>query len=259
MALRLRAIVEYDGTRYAGFQRQADALTIQGEIESVLRRLTREDVRILAAGRTDAGVHALGQVIAFDTHWSHSLEELHQGMNALLPEDIAVRRLDVAPAGFHPRFDALSRLYRYQIWNAPIRSPLRCRYAHHVPQALDVEAMAEATRLLVGEHDFATFGTPTQGESTIRRVYHVEWQRDGFLVWMDIAANGFLRTMVRCIVGTALQVGLGNMDKEEFAQRFAARDRSRTSPPAPAQGLCLVAVRYADGYAPEHFEGVGVK
>ncbi len=259
MALRLRAIVEYDGTRYAGFQRQAKALTVQGEIEAVLRRLTQENVRILAAGRTDAGVHALGQVIAFDTNWSHSLQELHQGMNALLPEDIAVRRLDEAPAGFHPRFDALSRLYRYQVWNHPIRSPLRCRYACHVPQALDLEAMTEATRLLVGVHDFATFGTPTQGESTVREVYRIEWHREGSLVWMDIEANGFLRTMVRCIVGTALQVGLGSMSGEEFARRFASRDRSQTSPPAPAQGLCLVAVRYADGYAPEHFEGVRVK
>ncbi len=259
MALRLRAIVEYDGTRYAGFQRQANALTIQGEIESVLRRLTQEDVRILAAGRTDAGVHALGQVIAFDTNWAHSLEELHQGMNALLPEDIAIRRLDAAPAGFHPRFDALSRLYRYQIWNHPIRSPLRCRYAHHVPQMLDVEKMAEATRVLVGVHDFATFGTPTQGESTVRQVHRLEWGRAGPLVWMEIEANGFLRTMVRCIVGTALQVGLGHMSAEEFAQRFASKERSQTSPPAPSQGLCLVAVRYPDGWASEHFEGVGVK
>lgn len=253
--VRLRAVVEYDGTDYAGFQRQPNAPTIQAELEAALARLTQENVRILAAGRTDAGVHALGQVIAFETMWRHPPEELFGGMNALLPPAIALKRLDPAPAGFHPRFDARSRWYRYHIWNAPVPSPLRSRYMHHVSLPLDVGRMRRATDLLVGVHDFATFGTPTQGDSTIRQMIRIEWGQDGSHIWMDMEANAFLRSMARGIVGTALEVGGGAMSVEEFAGRFRACDRSQTAPPAPPQGLWLMAVRYPDGYAEEHFEG----
>ena len=251
MSVRVRALVEYDGTDYAGFQWQPDRPTIQGEIETVLRQLTGEEIRVIGAGRTDAGVHALGQVIAFDTHWRHSLDELQRGMNALLPRSIAVREMEEAPARFHPRYDARSRLYRYRILQQPVRSPLQERYAYHVSRQLDVEAMRQATQILVGTHDFATFGQPTQGESTIRHVYHVTWQNEwvryfgnAWHIWMDIEANAFLRYMVRSIVGTALEVGYGVMTLEEFAERFHGRDRSLSAPPAPPQGLCLVAVYY---------------
>jgi tRNA pseudouridine38-40 synthase len=247
MSIRLSGVVEYDGAGYAGFQRQPDRPTIQGEIEGVLSRLTRQPIRILGAGRTDAGVHARGQVIAFDTDWSHSIGELHRGLNALLPDDIAVRRLERARDGFHPRFDAISRTYRYQILNQPVRSPLWARYAYHVARPLDVDAMQQATRMIVGTHDFATFGQPTQGESTVREVMQVVWEQNnaGVLsIWLE--ANGFLRSMVRCIVGTAVQVGLGEMTQDEFAARFTSRDRSQASAPAPPQGLCLMAVRYAN-------------
>lgn len=241
---RLAAIVEYDGTEYAGFQRQPDRRTIQGEVESVLHQLTREQICILGAGRTDAGVHAEGQVIAFDTNWSHPLGDLHRGLNALLPGNIAVRQLAVATDGFHPRFDAVSRLYRYRILNQSVRSPLLDRYACHIARPLDVQAMKLATDMLIGTHDFATFGQPTQGNSTVRNVLNVTWQQHGNLLQMYIEANGFLRNMVRCIAGTALQVGLGEITLEGFANRFQARERSKSSPLAPPQGLCLMAVRY---------------
>ena len=248
MSARFRAVVEYDGTEYAGFQRQPDQPTIQGVLESVLGQLTGGPVRVLAAGRTDAGVHAEGQVIAFDTGWSHPVEELHRGLNALLPDDIAVRRLEVAEAGFHPRFDAASRVYRYRILNQPVRSPLRARFAYHEHRPLDLQAMAAATEMLIGTHDFATFGLPTQGEATVRQVMNVCWQQCGDgLLSMTIEANGFLRGMVRCIVGTALQAGLGEITLNGFQTRFQARERSQTSPPAPPQGLCLMSVRYASG------------
>jgi len=244
MSGRLAALIEYDGTEYSGFQRQPDRRTIQSEIESVLQHLTRERIRILGAGRTDAGVHATGQVIAFDTDWSHSLEDLHRGLNALLPTDIVVRQLAVAANGFHPRFDAVSRLYRYQMLNQAIRSPMWARYACHVARPLDVQAMRVATEMLTGTHDFATFGQPTVGESTVRNVLNVTWEEQGKLLQMYIEANGFLRSMVRCIVGTALQVGLGEITLDEFVSRFEAGERSMTSPPAPPQGLCLMAVHY---------------
>lgn len=245
MAFRVRALVEYDGTGYAGFQRQASQPTIQSELEAVLRRLTGVATRIIYAGRTDAGVHAEGQVIAFDAEWRRSLNDLQRGMNALLPGSIAVKRLETAEDRFHPRFDALSRLYRYRIWRAPVRSPLQERFAHHLSGRLDVESMRRATAALVGSHDFATFGQPTQGESTVRSVYGVSWGEDGALVWMEIEANAFLRHMVRCIVGSALRVGAGESSVGEFVESFEACERARSAPPAPPQGLCLVQVRYA--------------
>ena len=244
MSIRIRALVEYDGTDYAGFQRQVHRPTIQAEIESVLQRLTSVRTRVTGAGRTDAGVHAAGQVIAFQTAWRHSLDELQRGMNALLPPAIAVKELGVAADGFHPRFDAVSRRYRYTILNEPVRSPLWERYAYHVSQPLNMEPMQAATSALVGVHDFATFGRPTQGESTVRELYEIIWRRDGSLISVDLEANGFLRHMVRCIVGTALQVGLGEIGVPQFVERFEARDRARSGPPAPPQGLCLTAVRY---------------
>ena len=264
MSIRLLGVIEYDGAGYAGFQRQPDRPTIQGEIESVLRELTRQPTRILGAGRTDAGVHARGQIVAFDTDWAHPIGDLHRGLNALLPDDIAVRRLQEAADGFHPRFDAISRIYRYQIFNRPVRSPLWTRYAYHVARPLDMDAMRQATAALVGTHDFATFGQPTQGESTVREVMRVAWEQNnaGVLsIWLE--ANGFLRSMVRCIVGTAVQVGLGEIALDAFVERFISRDRSQTAAPAPPQGLCLMAVRYAsDSHSDraasegEEFEGV---
>jgi tRNA pseudouridine38-40 synthase len=245
MTYRVRALVEYDGTGYAGFQRQSRQPTIQADLEAVLLRLTGRETSILYAGRTDAGVHAEGQVIAFDTEWRHTLTDLWRGMNALLSPAIAVQRLEVAEERFHPRFDALSRTYRYRIWNAAVRSPLRERYAWHLPGRLDVDGMRRATAELVGSHDFATFGQPTQGESTIRAVHRVEWGQEGALVWMDIEANAFLRHMVRCVVGSALRVGLGESTIEAFIESFRACERARSAPPAPPQGLCLVQVRYA--------------
>jgi len=244
MGFRVKALIEYDGSGYAGFQVQPGRPTIQGEIEAALLRLTGEQVRILGAGRTDAGVHAEGQVIAFDTEWRHPLSHMQRGLNALLPRAIAVKELAPAPAGFHPRFDARSRRYRYRILNQPIRSPLNERYAWHVPRALDVQAMQAATRCLVGIHDFATFGQPTQGEATVREVMEVTWRCSGRLIQVEIEANAYLRNMVRCIVGSALQVGTGDCSVEAFRERFQARDRSQSGPPAPPHGLCLVKVCY---------------
>jgi len=267
MAFRVRAVVEYDGTGYAGFQRQTRQPTIQAELEAVLRRLTGKATRVLYAGRTDAGVHAEGQVIAFDTDWRHPLGDLWRGMNALLSRSIAMLHMEVAESGFHPRFDAVSRLYRYRILNQPLRSPLQDRYAWHVPGALDLAAMGRATQSLVGTRDFATFGLPTQGESTIRAVQSVAWERAGRLICMEIEANAFLRHMVRSIVGSAVRVGLGESSVEEFVESFEARDRARSAPPAPPQGLYLVRVTYPDGVlahkasqtGAEHLEGVVVK
>ncbi len=239
-----RATVEYDGTDFFGFQVQPDRPTVQGTLEETLQRLVGEEVRVLAAGRTDTGVHARGQVIAFHCSWQHTPEDLRRALNALLPESIAL--LDVAEAAedFHPRYSARSREYRYFVLNRPVRSPLRARYTWHVPQALDVERMNEVAVTLKGIHDFATFGDPTVGEVTVREVFQSRWDREGEVVVYTVEANGFLRRMVRTLVMAQVWVGQGRWTPEEMAAAFAAQDRSYSPPPAPPQGLHLWKVNY---------------
>jgi tRNA pseudouridine38-40 synthase len=242
--MRLRAVVAYDGTGYGGFQRQNNALTIQEALEAVLAQITREAIPILAAGRTDAGVHALGQVIAFDTAWRHGVDDLQRALNAVLPDDIAVLEVEEASPDFHPRHDARSRRYRYTLYNAPVRLPLGRQYSLHVAAPLDTGTMQQAANLLMGEHDFATFGQSPQGRNTVRQVLLAEWGGELPHLHFDIEANAFLYRMVRSIVGTLLRVGRGDMDVETFAVVLAACDRSRAGPTVAPHGLCLVEVRY---------------
>ncbi len=242
--LYLRARVEYDGTEFFGFQRQATHRTVQGELERALEAVTRRPVRVIGAGRTDTGVHAMGQVVAFRVVWRHPIPDLERAWNALLPEDIAVWRLERAPKGFHPRFSARSRWYRYTIWNGGRRSPLWRRYAWVVPEPLNERAMQEAARCLVGEHDFAAFGQPPQGENTVRHIFRAEWVRDGDVLRFDIEGNAFLKHMVRNLVGAFLYVGRGQRPPEWLAQVLEGRDRARCAPPAPPCGLCLMEVAY---------------
>lgn len=242
--MRVRAVVAYDGTDYGGFQRQANAPTIQAALEAALAQVTQEAIVVLAAGRTDAGVHAVGQVIAFDTAWRHGPGDLQRALNAVLPTDIAVRGVGEAAQDFHPRYDARSRRYRYTLYNAPVRCPLARRYSLHVVTPLDVAAMRSAARSLVGEHDFATFGRPPQGQVTVRRVLAAEWNGELPGLTFDIEANAFLYRMVRGIVGTLLQVGRGEMSVEEFSAVLASCDRSRAGPTVSPCGLCLMEVKY---------------
>ncbi len=260
--MRVRAVVAYDGTDYSGFQRQANSPTVQAALEAALARVTRETITVLAAGRTDAGVHARGQVIAFDTAWRHRVGDLQRALNAVLSADIAVRNVEQVAPDFHPRYDARSRRYRYTLYNAPVRCPLTRRYSLHVTARLDVEAMQRAAESLVGEHDFAAFGQPPQGRSTVRRVLMAEWgfalsaprpepgakaQSNGgefTRLTFDIEANAFLYHMVRSIVGTLLQVGRGEMSEEEFGAVLSSCDRSQAGPTAPPHGLCLMEVKY---------------
>ncbi len=241
---RLWARIEYDGTDFFGFQVQAGERTVQGEIERVLQALTGRPTRVTGAGRTDRGVHAQGQVIGFQVSWQHSLPELQRALNALLPADVAVLEIGPAPQGFHPRFTAISRTYRYTVLNRPWPSPLVRRTAWHIAQELEVGRMAEASRCLVGTHDFAAFGQPPQGESTVRTVLRAEWQEQRPLLTFDIEANAFLHRMVRSIVGTLVAVGSGQMSPEEFEAILHSRDRSQVKHLAPAHGLCLIGVNY---------------
>ncbi|MEA3407029.1 MAG: tRNA pseudouridine(38-40) synthase TruA [Chloroflexota bacterium] len=254
-----RAIVEYDGTEYSGFQIQVDQLTIQGALEEALRRVTQEKVRVHGAGRTDAGVHARGQVISFETAWTHTQTDLQRAMNALLPADIAVRDVAVVDARFHARFSARSRTYVYRLYMGEVRSPLLDRFAHHVPHDLDVESMRRATAQLIGRRDFAAFGQPTSGGNTVRYMYRADWSAwtgEPFVgscgsipqLRLEVEANGFLHGMIRRLVATLILVGRGRLKVKDFSDILVSRDIGRPGVLAPPCGLCLWRVRYDNGF-----------
>ena len=217
---------------------------MQGELEKAIGAIAPRSVSITGAGRTDSGVHARGQVISFELVWRHGEDALQRAINANLPPDIVILSLEEAPADFHPRYDASRRTYDYHLYNAPLRSPLRRRRSWHVPCPLDLDRMNEAAAHLVGVHDFATFGQPPQGDSTVRHLFRAGWRRqDPFLIF-SIEGNAFLYRMVRSIVGSLKMVGEGSWTVKEFVQAFHARDRSRAAATAPPQGLYLVSVAY---------------
>ncbi len=243
---RYRAVLEYDGTEFLGFQRQARGRTVQGEVEAGLRRMGWAGKTIWGAGRTDTGVHAAGQVIAFDLDWAHGEPALLRALNANLPVDVSVRSVAEAAPEFHPRFAAKARRYRYTLYAAPARSALNARYAWHVWQPLAVPAMQRAADQLLGTHDFATFGTdPDEGGNTVRTVSVAHWSGRGPELTFDIQAEAFLYRMVRSIVGALKQVGAGEMTPAGFERVLHARDRSQCPPLAPAHGLCLMEVVYS--------------
>ncbi len=242
---RFKALIEYDGTAYYGFQRQLDGVpTIQGELERAINCVFHQPVQITGAGRTDAGVHALGQVISFTIDWRHETIALQRAMNANLPEDIAVLQLDTVSSSFHPRYDAKCRAYKYFILNGPVRRPLQRRSSWHVSKKLDVERMQEAAQALIGTHDFATFGQPPLGINTVRELFVANWQQQNDHLVFFIEANAFLYRMVRSLVGSLKLVGDGTWTVGTFVDALRAKDRSRSGQVAPPQGLYLFSVTY---------------
>ncbi len=245
--LRFRALVEYDGTDYFGFQRQrVEQPSIQGEIERILSDLTRNPVTITGAGRTDRGVHAAGQMVSFTITWQHGVDALRNALNANLPHDIGILKIEEAAPAFHPRYDARRRAYKYTIYNAAVRSPLRRRYSWHVRRQLDLDKMNQAAALLVGTQDFATFGTPPQGNNTIREIFQAYFYRQQEFILFFVEANAFLYRMVRSLVGSLVAVGDGSWSVIDFANALNACERKRSGPAAPPQGLSLVSVVYEE-------------
>jgi len=236
---RYRATVEYDGTDFAGFQIQTNARTVQGELEAALARLS-DGARspVDGAGRTDAGVHASGQVIGFTYAGRLDDATLEAALNGQLPTDVAVRDVRRAPSEFHPRHAARYREYRYTVWNGP-RSPLRERHALWVRAPLDVTAMERVGQAFVGRHDFRAFGGIVEDRSPVRTVHAVRVRRQGSLVTIDVRADAFLRGMVRRIVAVLLEVGHGTMTEQEIRAALADRKPARSGAAAPARGLCL--------------------
>lgn len=248
---RIKLLIAYDGTRYHGWQLQPRAVTVQGTLESCLSRITNGPIRLHAAGRTDARVHALGQVAHFDTASDIATASLVRGLNSLLPDDIVVRRAVEAPTDFHARYDATRKTYAYQLHNHAVPSLLRAPYAWHVPQRLDVPAMQAAAQLLVGCHDFSAFRSASRGDARqpVRCLYRLALRSRPPCLVVVLSADGFLYHMARNIVGTLVAVGRGAISAETIGDMLRARQRQLAGPAAPAHGLFLAHVSYRRGKA----------
>lgn len=248
--MRYRATVSYDGSDFHGFQLQSDLVTVQGALEAAVTRLSGQPQRvpIIGAGRTDTGVHASGQVIAFDLDWPHGAAALQRAMNANLPPSVAVLALDETRPDFHPRFDAQRRAYAYTVVQAPHRLPLMRRRAWVTHWPLDVDAIRFAAAQLIGRRDFGALGTPPQGNNTVRTIFAAEWHPVSAQDWptwvFRIEADAFLYRMVRRTVGMLVDVGRGHLSPERFAAILDSGQLASEVTVAPPQGLVLTQVRY---------------
>ena len=257
---RYQMILAYDGTEYLGSQRQAKSRTVQGELEKALRKLGWSDRSVLLAGRTDTGVHAAGQVAVFDLDWRHTDGELLRALNANLPADMAAQDICIAPPKFHPRFDATSRRYRYRLFCQQVRDPLRERFAWRVWPEIDGDMLQKVAPLFVGQHDFASYGTPPRaGSSTVRTVMNSFWKAREDEWYFEVQANAFLYRMVRRLVFVQVAVAQGKVSVENVAGSLAEQveERERSELPsglAPAHGLTLVEVTYPAEISSGHNE-----
>ncbi len=243
---RYKVILVYDGTAFKGMQRQANARSVQQEVEEALRQIGWQGASITAAGRTDAGVHASGQVIAFDLDWRHNEQDLLNALNACMPDDVAARQVTAVSADFHPRYDALSRRYLYQLFCQPQRDPLRERYAWRVWPAPSFEKLQQAARELVGEYDFAALGRPPiEGGTTIRLVTAAGWQQQEDRLSFEVEANAFLYHMVRRMVHLLVEIGQGRLEPE-IVNEILSEPNGMVQGLAPAHGLFLTEVSYAE-------------
>lgn len=241
----IKAVVAYDGTNYQGFQRQKNGVGVQQVLEQALTEVLGEPILIKAAGRTDAGVHALGQVISFATHSPIPPENYRRALEPHLPKDIAIREAEFAPADFHARFDAVDKTYQYKILVDPLPNPCVRNHMWQVRVPLDLDRMNEAARLIVGTHDYSSFkNAGSQDTSPIRTMTEAHWAQDGNVFTFTITGDGFLYRMVRNLVGCLVKVGSGQWDTEKFAQVMAEKNRKKAGMAAPAQGLYLMRVRY---------------
>jgi tRNA pseudouridine38-40 synthase len=241
----LKLTIAYDGTGLVGWQRQPAGVSVQALIEGALAPFEGGPVTVHGAGRTDAGVHALAQVASVSLTAAHSPRAIQRGLNAVLPAAVRVTAIEEATPGFHARFAATGKVYEYRLVPAPFVSPFLARYAWHVPRPLDVGAMRQAGEVLVGRHDFAAFqGTGSAIGETVRTLRALEWREEGGQLIVTLSADGFLRHMVRNIVGTLVDVGSKRWPPGAVAGILASLERARAGRTAPPEGLFLVAVRY---------------
>ncbi|MFH1645713.1 MAG: tRNA pseudouridine(38-40) synthase TruA [Candidatus Omnitrophota bacterium] len=248
----VKITIEYDGTNYSGWQIQqkkpdevGTEKTIQGIIERVLSGILQEEIKIAGSGRTDAGVHAFGQVANFKTKSKMPMAVMQRALNALLPKDIVIVDIEEAKPNFNSRFDAKSKTYRYEILNRDYGSSFDRLYQYYIPYKLDVKLMAKEVKCLVGRHDFKSFqATDKKERDSVRVIKRLSVRKDGSTIFIDIEANGFLYNMVRNIVGTMIEIGRGKFPAGSMRKIMLAKDRTLAGPTAPAKGLALVRVKY---------------
>jgi tRNA pseudouridine38-40 synthase len=246
----IKVILAYDGTNYHGFQEQRGTgfMTVQSVFEERLSKLAKRDIRVIGAGRTDAGVHARGQVVNFESgDLRIPPERLTYALNSLLPMDIVALEASEVPAAFHSRFSAIAKTYQYVINNGKNPSPFLRLYSYHIPRLLNTEAMQDGAQHLVGRHDFSAFralGTPVK--TTVRNLYGIRVSREGDLVYIEIRADGFLYHMARMIAGTLIRLGLGKIEPQDVSDIQASCDSLKGGPAAPARGLFLDSIEYPD-------------
>ncbi len=251
--------IAYDGTDFHGWQFQTNKPTIQGEIVSVLRRLTQESVQLYGAGRTDAGVHALGQVGSFRTQSALSAAEFQRALNALLPQTIRIVDMEETGPDFNARWSAIGKVYRYRIYRGKVVSPFLWRYVLHYPFPLDEDAMRDGAARFVGMHDFSAFAASTGSEdddkerNMCREIFSTELKRteDGEELWFTIHGRSFLRYMVRKMVGTLLEIGRGKLSPADIDKLYERKDRSKSGPTVPPQGLFMVRVDHNEAFRVE--------
>lgn len=246
---KIALTIEYDGSAFVGWQMQPRGRTVQADIESALNRILQQDIRITAAGRTDTGVHATGQIAHFTTLSPMPPERMHRALNGVLHSDIVIREVQQVGDSFHARFDATAREYRYRILNRP--SALRRFFAWYVPYTLDVESIQKAGDALMGDHDFTSFSQAAAAQEGARcNIKKLHWHMEGDELLLDIQANRFLHHMVRTIVGTSVEIGRGRWSVDKMQEVLDAHNRQSAGPNAPAHGLCLVRVSYPGSDSP---------
>lgn len=248
---RIRLIVSYDGTNYSGWQIQKNSVTVEGELRNALRQLLKEDVEVIGASRTDAGVHAMGNIAVFDTNSGIPSEKFAIALNHYLPDDIRIQYSDEVEAEYHPRYQNTEKTYEYTILNTKIALPMWRNYSYHVYQELDCHAMRQAAELLVGEHDFSAFcSAGAQVKSKVRTIYEVSLSEEpisnteGRIIRIRVRGNGFLYNMVRIIAGTLLDVGMGRRTPQQVREALQTGERQKAGPTAPPQGLMLVKIEH---------------
>ena len=243
--MRIRLVVEYDGTDFHGFQRQPGQRTVDQVLEEAIFQVTREEVQVTGSGRTDAGVHALGQVGAFDTRATIPPDRYGRAINTFLPPDVRILHSEEAAPDFHPRYDARGKMYRYMIYRAMEGYTLNRRYAHQYTRSLDLPRLQEAAHHITGRHDFRGFmASGSEVQDTVRTVHQFTIEEN--LPWLkfEITGDGFLYRMVRNLMGTLIEIGRGNMSLEQLQDIITTGDRTRAGPTAPARGLYLIRVDY---------------
>lgn len=242
---RIKLTVAYDGTDYCGWQIQKNGITVEEVVNRALSRLTGEEITVVGASRTDAGVHARGNVAVFDTDTRIPAERIVYAVNALLPEDVVVVRSEEVPAGWHPRKCVSVKTYEYRILNKEFPDPVRRRDTYFVSFSLDIERMRRAAEYLKGEHDFKSFcSAQTAVETTVRTIYDLDIKKEGEIITIRVRGNGFLYNMVRIIAGTLAGVGRGYFEPEDMERVLEAKDRTKAGVTAPPQGLTLVGIEY---------------